>query len=137
MKRGLLVLAVALPAFAAPALMPALAQSACMEPAAPSMPDGKTAARPEIITAAGAAKEFMTKSDEYQACLNMEYETTVKAALEAVKAKDKGKAPVDAKALDTERQAKILANQKKKEDVGKAYTASATAFKQANPPAAK
>jgi hypothetical protein len=137
MKRGLLVLAVALPAFAAPALMPALAQSACMEPAAPSMPDGKTAARAEIITAAGAAKEFMTKSDEYQACLNMEYETTVKAALEAVKAKDKGKAPVDAKALDTERQAKILANQKKKEDVGKAYTASATAYKQANPPAAK
>ena len=137
MKRGLLVLAVALPALAAPALIPAFAQSACMEPGAPTMPDGKTAARPEIIAAAGAAKEFMTKSDEYQACLNAEYETTVKAALEAVKAKDKSKPPVDAKALDTDRQAKILANQKKKEDVGKAYTASATAFKQANPPAAK
>ena len=137
MKRGLLVLAIALPALAAPALMPAFAQSACMEPGAPTMPDGKTAARPEIIAAAGAAKEFMTKSDEYQACLNTEYETTVKAALEAVKAKDKSKAPVDAKALDTARQAKILANQKKKEEVGLAYGATAAAFKAANPPAAK
>ena len=137
MKRGLLVLAVALPALAAPALMPALAQSACMEPAAPTMPDGKTAARAEIIAAAGAAKEFVTKSDEYQACLNAEYETTVKAALEAVKAKDKSKAPVDAKKLNSEREAKISANQKKKEEVGLAYGTTAAAYKAANPPAAK
>jgi hypothetical protein len=137
MRRGLCLLTVALAALAAPALVPALAQSACVEPAAPTMPDGKTAARAEIIAAAGAAKEFVTKSDEYQNCLNAEYETTVKAALEAVKAKDKSKPPVDAKALDTERQAKILANQKKKEEVGKAYGATAAAYKQANPPAAK
>jgi len=129
MKRGLLVLAVALPAFATPALMPALAQSACMEPAAPTMPDGKTAARAEIIAAAGAAKDFVTKSDDYQNCLNAEYAETVKK-LTAEKAK------VDPK-MNSEREAKITANQKKKEEVGKAYGATAAAYKAANPPAAK
>ena len=128
MKRGLLVLAVALPALAAPALMPALAQSACMEPSTPSMPDGKTAARAEIIAAAGAAKEFMTKSDEFQLCLNTEYETAVKAN---EKNKDKSKAP-DFVKMNSEREAKITANQKKKEEVGQAYGATAAAYKAAN-----
>ena len=130
MKRGLWVLAVALPALAVPALMPAMAQSACVEPTAPTMPDGKTAARDQIIAAAGAAKEFMTKSDEFQGCLNAEYE----AAVNAAKAK---KEPFDATKLNKDRELKITANQKKKEDVGKANGATATAYKQANPPAAK
>jgi hypothetical protein len=135
MKRGLWLLAVALPALAMPAFVPALAQSACMEPASPTMPDGKTAARAEIIAAAGAAKEFMTKSDEFQACLNAEYEASVKAAT-AEKSKDKSK-QVDFTKANADREAKITSNQKKKEDVGKAYGAAAAAFKQANPPAAK
>jgi hypothetical protein len=130
MKRAFWVLAIALPALAVPALMPALAQSACVEPAPPTMPDGKTAARDQIIAAAGAAKEFITKSDEYQGCLNAEYEASVTAA----KAK---KEPFDATKLNADREAKISANQKKKEDVGKAYGATAAAYKQANPPAAK
>ena len=129
MKRGLWVLAVVLPSLAAPAMMPALAQSACMEPAVPTMPDGKTAAREEIIAAAGAAKEFMTKSDEFQGCLNAEYETSVNA-MKAEAAKDKKKG-VDATKMNAEREAKITANQKKKEDVGKAYGATAAAYKQA------
>ena len=138
MKRGLWVLAIALPALAAPGLLPALAQSACMEPAAPSMPDGKTAQRADVIAAAGAAKDFVAKSDEYQNCLNSEYETTVKAAVAAMKAKDKDKSKqVDAAKLDAERQAKISANQKKKEEVGLAYGATAAAYRAANPPAAK
>ena len=129
MRRGLCLLTVAMAALAAPALMPALAQSACMEPAAPTMPDGKTAARAEIITAAGAAKEFVTKSDDYQNCLNAEYAALV-TKMQAETAK------IDPK-LNTEREAKITANQKKKEEVGKAYGATAAAYKQANPPAAK
>ena len=136
MRRGLCLFTVALAALASPALVPALAQSACMEPVAPTMPDGKTAARAEIIAAAGSAKEFVAQSDEYQSCLNAEYEATVKAALEAAKAKDKSK-QVDAKKLNSEREAKISANQKKKEEVGKAYGATAAAYKAANPPAAK
>ena len=135
MKRALLLLAIAVPALSAPVLVPALAQSACMEPAVPTMPDGKTAARAEIIAAAGMAKEFMSKSDDYQLCLNTEYEAAVNA-MKAEAAKDKSKA-VNAKQLNADREAKIVVNQKKKEEVGKAYTASATAFKQANPPAAK
>lgn len=135
MKRAVWLLAVALPALASPVFVPALAQSACMEPAVPTMPDGKTAARAEIIAAAGAAKEFITKSDEFQGCLNAEYEATVNA-MKAEAAKDKSKA-VDATKLNAEREAKITANQKKKEDVGKAYGVAAAAFKAANPPAAK
>ena len=129
MRRGLCLLTVAMAALAAPALMPALAQSACMEPAAPTMPDGKTAARAEIIAAAGAAKDFVTKSDDYQNCLNAEYAETVKK-LTAEKAK------IDPK-MNSEREAKITANQKKKEQVGQAYGATAAAYKAANPPAAK
>ena len=131
MKRGLWVLAIALPALAAPALLPALAQSACMEPATPSMPNGKTAQRDEIIAAAGAAKEFMTKSDDFQNCLNAEYEKNVNA-MKAAAAKDKTKA-IDATKMNADREAKINANQKKKEDVGKAYATAAQAYKQANP----
>jgi hypothetical protein len=134
MKRALWLMAVVVPVLAAPALMPALAQSACMEPTVPTMPDGKTAARAEIIAAAGAAKEFMTKSDEFQGCLNAEYEAAVNAGQAAAKEK---KQPFDAKQLNADREAKITANQKKKEDVGKAYGVAAAAFKQANPPAAK
>ena len=125
-----------LPALSAPVLVPALAQSACMEPAVPTMPDGKTAARAEIIAAAGMAKDFMSKSDEYQNCLNAEYEAAVNA-MKAEAAKDKSSRRSTPRQLNTDREAKILVNQKKKEEVGKAYTASATAFKQANPPAAK
>lgn len=125
MKRALWLLAIAVPALSSPVLVPALAQSACMEPAVPMMPDGKTAARAEIIAAAGAAKEFMSKSDEYQGCLNAEYE----AAVNAAKAK---KEPLDATKMNKEREDKITANQKKKEDVGKAYGATAAAYKAAN-----
>jgi hypothetical protein len=130
MKRALWLVTVVIPALAVPALMPALAQSACMEPAVPSMPDGKTAARAEIIAAAGAAKDFIGKSDEFQNCLNAEYEATVNA-MKAEAAKDKSKT-VDATKLNADREAKITANQKKKEDVGKAYGATAAAYKAAN-----
>ena len=125
MKRALWLLALAVPALSAPVIVPAVAQSACMEPTVPMMPDGKTAARAEIIAAAGAAKEFMTKSDEFQGCLNAEYEATVNAA----KAK---KEPLDATKMNADREAKINANQKKKEEVGQAYGATAAAYKAAN-----
>ena len=130
MKRALWLLAVVVPALSAPVVVPALAQSACMEPAVPTMPNGKTAARAEIIAAAGAAKEFMTKSDEYQGCLNAEYEAAVNAGQAAAKEK---KQAFDAKQLNADREAKITANQKKKEEVGKAYGTTAAAYKQANP----
>jgi hypothetical protein len=130
MKRALWLLAVVVPALSAPVVVPALAQSACMEPAVPTMPDGKTAARAEIIAAAGAAKEFMTKSDEFQGCLNAEYEAAVNAGQAAAKEK---KQAFDASKLNKDREAKITANQKKKEEVGKAYGATAAAYKQANP----
>ena len=129
MKRALWLLAIAVPALSAPVLLPAFAQSACMEPATPTMPDGKTAARAEIIAAAGAAKEFITKSDAYQSCLNAEYEAAVKTGQAAAKEK---KQPFDATKLNKDREDKIAANQKKKEEVGQAYGATAAAYKAAN-----
>src|SRR5689334_752946 len=111
MKRGLLLLALVVPALSAPALMPALAQSACMEPQAPTMPDGKTAPAAEIRAAAEGVRTFVAKSDEYQTCLNKEYETTVNEGKAAAKAK---KEAFDATKMNAEREAKIQANQKKK-----------------------
>src|SRR4029450_9976666 len=134
MKRGLWLLAVALPALATPAFMPAMAQSACMEPAPPTMPDGKTAPAADGRAAAGGVRAFVAQSDEYQKCLNDEYAATVKTGQAAAKAK---KEPFDATKLNSDREAKIAANQKKKEELGQAYGATAAAYRQAHPPAPK
>ena len=134
MKRALWLLAVAVPALCAPVLMPALAQSACMEPVPPTMPDGKTAPAADVRAAAEAVRTFVTQSDDYQKCLNDEYATTVKAGQAAAKEK---KQPFDARSLNADREAKIAANQKKKEELGTAYGATAAAYRQAHPPAPK
>ncbi len=127
MTRGLCLSTAALVAMLA---VPALAQeSACMTPMSPAMPDGKTADRDAVIAAAAAVKTFVAQSDEYQNCLNAEYE----AYVNKVKA-DKGK--MDPK-VNTAREAKITANQTAKENLGKAYTATAAAYRQAHPPAPK
>ena len=109
----------------------ALAASACMQPMVPEMPDGKTAERDAVIAAANAVKTYVSQSDEYQNCLNMEYATYVN---ELKAQKPPGKA--DAK-VNTEREAKITANQKSKETLGAAYGKTAAAYRQAHPPAPK
>ena len=127
MIRGLCLSTAALVALLA---VPAMAQeSACMTPVSPTMPDGKTADRDAVIAAAAAVKTFVSQSDEYQSCLNAEYEAYVKKV-----ATDKGK--MDPK-VNTAREAKITANQTAKENLGKAYTATAAAYRQAHPPAPK
>ena len=70
------------------------------------------------------------------ACTNPTAPRSSDQAAEAAKAKDKSKM-VDTVKLNSEREAKITANQKKKEVVGQAYGATAAAYKAANPPAAK
>jgi len=109
----------------------ALAASACMDPMVPPMPDGKTAERDAVIAAAAAVKTYVAQSDEYQMCLNMEYEAYVN---ELKAQKPPGKA--DPK-MNAEREAKITANQKSKETLGAAYGKTAAAYRQAHPPAPK
>ena len=106
---------------------PALAASACMDPEVPAMPDGKTAERQAVIDAAAAVKSYVAKSDEYQTCLNSEYEAYVKGL-----AAQKPPGKMDPK-VNSEREAKINANQKAKENLGKAYGTTAAAYRQAHP----
>jgi len=109
----------------------AFAASACMDPMVPMMPDGKTAERDAVIAAAAAVKTYVAQSDEYQNCLNAEYEAYVKGL-----ATQKPPGKLDPK-VNAEREGKITANQKSKETLGAAYGATAAAYRQAHPPAPK
>ena len=122
MIRGICLSAAAIVMLAAPALA---AESACMEPTAPKMPNGRTAPAAEVIAAANAVKAYVADSDAYQQCLNDEYNAIVEAA-------NADKKPVDPK-LNTERERKINANQTNKEKLGQAYNKVATDYRSAHP----
>lgn len=103
---------------------PALAQSACTEPAAPAAVDGTTATADQIRAAIAAAKGFIAQSDVYQECLGKEVE-----AAKAQAAADKK--PFDQSIADTA-MAKADANQKEKEKVGADINASIGVYKKAH-----
>jgi hypothetical protein len=48
------------------------AQAACTYPPEVTIPEGKTATKPEMQAANAAVKEYMAKVDEYLACLDKE-----------------------------------------------------------------
>ncbi len=48
------------------------AQAACLYPAEINIPEGKTAAKEEMVAANRAVKEYMATVDEYLACLDKE-----------------------------------------------------------------
>lgn len=48
------------------------AQAACTYPTEVSIPEGKTATKEEMLAANTAMKEYMSKVDEYLACLDKE-----------------------------------------------------------------
>ena len=125
---------IAAPAFAA-------IDDSCKEPTAPTMPNGRTAAREEIIAAANNVKAYVAESDKYQECL-----TGVIAGIDQAQTKAEAQAKADKKAMDpklraefakskTELTAKGDANQTKKEQLGASYAAVAGAYRAAHPPA--
>jgi hypothetical protein len=124
----------AAPAFAA-------ADDACINPTAPTMPNGKTAAREEVIAAANNVKAYVAESDKYQECLkgiiegiDQDYakaEAQAKADKKTVAAKVKA----DFSKSKSDLVKKGEANQTAKEKLGAAYAATAAAYRTAHPPA--
>ena len=140
MIRGIF-LSVAFVMAAAPAF--AAIDDACKQPKAPTMPNGRTAAREDIIAAANNVKAYVVESDEYQKCL-----TGVIAGIDQAQAAAEAKARADKKQIDpklkaemakskTEITAKGDANQAEKEKLGASYAAVAAAYRAAHPAPAK
>jgi hypothetical protein len=97
----------------------------CSAPIAPVVPDGKTAAVPQLTQAAADVKSYIKASDDYQACLLAEI-NTYEADAKGTKA---GIDPKVRKTLET----KGDANQKDKERLGAAYNKSVGDYRAAHP----
>ncbi|HEY0265571.1 MAG TPA: hypothetical protein VGC16_02395 [Rhizomicrobium sp.] len=116
MRFGFLLAALMLSA----ATVPAVAQSACIEPVAPAPVDGGTVTADQLRTANADVRNFISQSNDYQACLASE--------LEAAKA---GGQPVDP-AQEADTRARIAASQKAQERVGMAINAAVSKYKMAH-----
>ena len=62
---------------------PVLAQTVCVEPAAPAMIDGKTANHDQMLAFVTQTKEFVAKSDTYQSCIAADLDAKKDAATKA------------------------------------------------------
>jgi hypothetical protein len=101
--------------------VPALAyQSRCVQPYAPTVPNGKSATQAQMTGAHDAVALFIKQSDDYQSCLILELKTERETAARKQK-------PFDQQiATDINNQAN--ANQREKERVGAEYNGAAHAF---------
>ncbi len=116
MTRAILLAAVASFALAAPAM----AQSTCTAPTAPTVPDGKTATADDINKSLTAVKAFIADSDKYQSCLVLDLQNQKDAAAKANAAFDPAvEAAITKKGDD---------NQAEKEKVAKAYQDAAHTY---------
>lgn len=103
---------------------PAVAQTRCAAPDQPASVDGTTITLDQLKSSISAAKQFMTSSDAYQACLGKEIDDQKAAATP-----DK---PFD-KAIANRNLALAASNQKTKENVGASVNAAIAAYKKAHP----
>jgi hypothetical protein len=122
MIRGICLSTIAFAMLAAPAFA---AENTCKAPAAPTVPDGKTAAAHDLVVAAGDVKKFIADSDTYQQCLNDWFGAEQVAAT-------KEKKEVDSK-IKEEHDKLGDQNQKEKERVGGLYNTAAQAYRAAHP----
>lgn len=113
MIRGICLSAAVFAMLTAPAFA---AQTACVEPTLPSIPDGKTARDSDFVAARTAVVAYVTKADDYQLCLKEQIDSM------EMQAKEQNK-PVDEK-LKADLLALGDANQAKKEKLGADYTAA-------------
>ena len=114
---------VALAAFAAPAM----AQDACVTPYAPTVPDGTTATKEQILSARDQVMAFIKASDDFQACLKLYLEQQMAAA-----ARDKDKKEIDP-ALKKAIIDKGDSNQREKVRTGTELNTAVRAFNTAHP----
>jgi hypothetical protein len=101
---------------------PAFAQNAtCTEPAPPAAVNGTTATQPELVAAIAQVKDFIAKSDIYQACIASDLDAKKKAASSSGATFDNQ--------LQQVALAKVAANQTVKDRVAKDINVQITAFK--------
>jgi hypothetical protein len=107
--------------------LPALADydSRCVEPYAPTIPDGNRASLSQINAARAQVTDFIAQSDAYQSCLLLDLKTQKDTAVRNNK-------PLDPHIPDAIN-AKIAANQREKERLGAEYHAAAHAYNEAHP----
>jgi hypothetical protein len=105
--------------------VPALADSACMEPIAPAAVDGGTATLDQMKATQSDVKMFLKQSDDYQGCLFKELNDQKKAALKDKKDLDPS--------VEAGVNAKVQENQQLKEKVGAEFNASVAAYNAKHP----
>ena len=107
---------------------PALADSSsCSEPYPPTAIDGNTATTDQMKAAHNDVVNFIKSSDDYQLCLNADYQAQSQAA-----AKSKDKKPLDP-SIKADVEARLEANQKEKEKVGAEFNTAVVAYKAKHP----
>jgi len=106
---------------------PALAGNTCVQPYAPTVPNGASASKEEMLSAHDEVMAFIRASDNFQDCVILDIQTQ-RAARER-----------DQKTLDPaiadEATARISANQREKERVGAEFNTAVQAYKAAHPTA--
>lgn len=106
---------------------PVLAENECVEPYAPTMPNGATATLDQVAEASREANKFMRESGVYQDCLLRDL------AMQRADAHRRQK-PFDEAIADTVAR-RVNANQREKVRVGTEFQATHNAFKAAHPEA--
>jgi hypothetical protein len=105
--------------------VPAFAEDSCPVPPTPTVVDGATATREQLVAGIAAVKSYIAASDTYQACL-----TDYVKDQQAQAAKDKK--PMDPALIQLEGD-KGTASQNSKQTVGDAINVSIGAYKKAHP----
>jgi hypothetical protein len=112
--------------------LPALAQSACMEPIAPAAVNGATATMAQMKAAHDDTMTFIKQSDDYQMCMFKELTDLKAATLKDKKDNDpSAKAAIDTASAAVD--AKVKANQVLKQKVGDEFNAAVATYKAAHP----
>ena len=105
---------------------PTLAQSTCVEPFAPSIPNGASVTKDQLLSTQDDVRAFIKASDEYQTCLLIDLK---RRAEQAQKTSTDG--TIDPRML-TAVADKRRRNQDEKERVGVEFNAAVKAFNAAH-----
>ncbi len=106
--------------------VPAFAfDSRCVQPYAPTVPNGRAATQAQMTSAHDAVTLFIKQSDDYQSCLLLELKTERETAARKEK-------PFDQQ-IATDINNLASANQREKERVGAEYNGAAHAYNEAHP----
>jgi hypothetical protein len=124
MVRSLVLSAVAVLVLASPAS----AQNSCVQPYAPTVPNGTAANKDQMLAAQNEVKTFIRDSDAYQECILRD----VRGQREAARRDQKTLDP----AIEEAALRRINANQREKERVGAEYNAAVRAHAAAQPASA-